>query len=220
MYKAVGIILTLAVITGCVRTISEAAPFYQPKEVFSHYKDYSYYQMNVDSDSGDGDRADRLSLKLYQEYLQKKKTFAMVELQDPGSYDANYIYADAGALPYLRGTIPELSKMDLREQTVYRISPANYEKTGNKQGDEMCIRDRLLTLSEALETPVSVLLGETIEPPKADDLKVISEKLELINLQLAQRKRRRRKMLHWLFLSLCAITVMGLSLIHISDFSL
>ena len=135
VYKAVGIILTLAVITGCVRTISEAAPFYQPKEVFSHYKDYSYYQMNVDSDSGDGDRADRLSLKLYQEYLQKKKTFAMVELQDPGSYDANYIYADAGALPYLRGTIPELSKMDLREQTVYRISPANYEKTGNKQGD-------------------------------------------------------------------------------------
>lgn len=69
--------------------------------------------------------------------------------------------------------------------------------------------DMLLTLSEALETPVSVLLGETIEPPKADDLKVISEKLELINLQLAQRKRRRRKMLHWLFLSLCAIAVMG-----------
>ena len=78
-----------------------------------------------------------------------------------------------------------------------------------EQGLSVPDSDMLLTLSEALETPVSVLLGETIEPPKADDLKVISEKLELINLQLAQRKRRRRKMLHWLFLSLCAITVMG-----------
>ena len=67
----------------------------------------------------------------------------------------------------------------------------------------------LILISEALEIPVSTLLGETIEPPKDDELKVISEKLELINLQLAQRKNVRRKMLHWLFLSLCAIVAMG-----------
>ena len=78
-----------------------------------------------------------------------------------------------------------------------------------EQGLSVPDSDMLLTLSEALETPVSVLLGETIEPPKDDELKVISEKLELINLQLAQRKNVRRKMLHWLFLSLCAIVAMG-----------
>ena len=78
-----------------------------------------------------------------------------------------------------------------------------------EQGLSVPDSDMLLTLSEALETPVSVLLGETIEPPKDDGLKVISEKLELINLQLAQRKNVRRKMLHWLFLSLCAIAAMG-----------
>lgn len=66
--------------------------------------------------------------------------------------------------------------------------------------------DMLLSISEALETSVSTLLGETVDPPKADDLKVISEKLEVINLQLAQRKTMRRKMLHWLFLSVCAVT--------------
>ena len=64
----------------------------------------------------------------------------------------------------------------------------------------------LIAMSEALETPVSILLGETVSEPKADDLKAISEKLEIINLQLAQRKQTRRKLLHWLLISLCAVT--------------
>ena len=57
----------------------------------------------------------------------------------------------------------------------------------------------------ALETPVSVLLGEPVAEPEADDLKAVCEKLEIINLQLAQRKAARRKILHWLFLSLCVV---------------
>ena len=47
--------------------------------------------------------------------------------------------------------------------------------------------DMLILISEVLETPVSTLLGETITEPKADDLKAVSEKLEVINFQLAQR---------------------------------
>ncbi len=65
--------------------------------------------------------------------------------------------------------------------------------------------DMLISLSEVLETPVSTLLGETVVEAKVDDLKAISEKLEVINLQLAQRKTTKRKMLHWLFISLCAV---------------
>ena len=65
----------------------------------------------------------------------------------------------------------------------------------------------LLSISQALETPVSTLLGETVIESKADDLKVISEKLEIINLLLAQRKIARQKMLHWLFISAFVITV-------------
>ena len=65
----------------------------------------------------------------------------------------------------------------------------------------------LLSISEVLETPVSTLLGETVVESKADDLKVISEKLEIINLQLAQRKTTRRKTFHWLLISLCAAIV-------------
>ncbi len=67
--------------------------------------------------------------------------------------------------------------------------------------------DMLLSISEVLETPVSTLLGEAVIESKVDDLKAISEKLEIINLQLAQRKITRQKMLHWLLISVCAVIV-------------
>ena len=67
--------------------------------------------------------------------------------------------------------------------------------------------DMLISISEVLETPVSTLLGETVIESKVDDLTAISEKLEIINLQLAQRKTIRRKILHWLLISLCAVIV-------------
>lgn len=56
--------------------------------------------------------------------------------------------------------------------------------------------EMLVSISEALETPVSTLLGENVTESKVDDLKAISEKLEIINLQLSQRKTIRRKTLH------------------------
>lgn len=48
--------------------------------------------------------------------------------------------------------------------------------------------DMLISISEVLETPVSILLGETVVETKISDLEVISEKLEIINLQLAQKE--------------------------------
>ena len=68
--------------------------------------------------------------------------------------------------------------------------------------------EMLISLSEVLETPVSKLLGETVAETEADNIKAISEKLEVINLQLAQRKTTRRKVIRWLLISLCAIIVM------------
>lgn len=76
-----------------------------------------------------------------------------------------------------------------------------------EQGLSVPDSEMLISISEVLETPASTLLGETVIESKADDLKVISEKLEIINLQLAQRKTTRRKTLHWLFISLCAVII-------------
>lgn len=77
-----------------------------------------------------------------------------------------------------------------------------------EQGLSVPDSEILISISEVLETPVSTLLGEAIVEAKADDLKSISEKLEIINLQLAQRQTTRRKTLHWLLISLCAVIVL------------
>lgn len=75
--------------------------------------------------------------------------------------------------------------------------------------------DMLISISEILETPVSILLGDNIEEVKEDDLKVIAEKLEVINLQLAQRMFRKQKLIKGLLITLCIIIVI-ISLVLIS----
>lgn len=74
-----------------------------------------------------------------------------------------------------------------------------------EQGLSVPDSDMLIAISEVLETPVSTLLGEKVIAAEADDLKAISAKLEVINLQLAQRKTTRRRVLHGLLISLCAV---------------
>jgi len=76
-----------------------------------------------------------------------------------------------------------------------------------EQGLSVPDSDMLISISEVLETPVSTLLGETVIETKVEDLKAISEKLEIINLQLAQRKTTRRKTFYWLLILLCAVIV-------------
>lgn len=76
-----------------------------------------------------------------------------------------------------------------------------------EQGLSVPDSDMLIVISEALETPVSTLLGETVSEPQADDVKAIAEKLEIINLQFARRKTMRRKVIHWLLISLCVFIV-------------
>ncbi len=76
-----------------------------------------------------------------------------------------------------------------------------------EQGLSVPDSDMLISISEVLETPISTLLGETVIEAEVDNLKAISEKLEVINLQLAQRETTRRKFLHWLLISLCVVIV-------------
>ena len=94
---------------------------------------------------------------------------------------------------------------------VVRQTISKWEKGLSVPDSEM-----LVSISEVLETPVSTLLGENISDSKVDDLKAISEKLEIINSQLLQRNNARRIMIHWILISLCAIIM----IIFISLFSL
>ena len=60
-----------------------------------------------------------------------------------------------------------------------------------EQGLSVPDADLLIMLSQQLETPVNILLGENRQEKETDDLKVIANKLEIINLQLAESKRRK-----------------------------
>ncbi len=72
-----------------------------------------------------------------------------------------------------------------------------------EQGLSVPDSDMLISISEVLETPVSTLLGENVVESAVDDLKAISAKLEVINLQLARRETTRKRMLHWFLISWC-----------------
>ena len=78
-----------------------------------------------------------------------------------------------------------------------------------EQGLSVPDSNMLISLSEALDTPVSVLLGEIVEQAEVNDLKVISEKLEIINLQLALSRKAKRKKLT-IFFSLLAVVIIAI----------
>ena len=93
-----------------------------------------------------------------------------------------------------------LSQQDLAGKlNVVRQTISKWE-----QGLSVPDSDLLISLSEALETPVSTLLGETVMESEVDEVKALSEKLEVINLQFARRKAMRKAIFHWLFIALCA----------------
>ena len=66
----------------------------------------------------------------------------------------------------------------------------------------------LILLADELDTSVSVLLGENVQENNSDDIKTISEKLEVINLQLAKRSMAKVKTVRWILISLCILIVM------------
>ncbi len=76
-----------------------------------------------------------------------------------------------------------------------------------EQGLSVPDAEMLVTISEVLDTSVSTLLGENISEGEKNSLKEISEKLEIINLQLAQRKESKRKFWHCFFIAMCIILI-------------
>lgn len=65
----------------------------------------------------------------------------------------------------------------------------------------------LVSLAEEMDTSVSTLLGENVheECLNEGNLKNISEKLEVINLQLAKRSEMKIRTIRYLLILVCAI---------------
>jgi putative transcriptional regulator len=79
-----------------------------------------------------------------------------------------------------------------------------------EQGLSVPDAEMLISISEVFDTPVSTLLGETIKENTPDTLKEISEKLEVINLQLAKKREDKRKLLHWIFIIISILILLSI----------
>lgn len=80
----------------------------------------------------------------------------------------------------------------------------------------------IISIAEELGTSVSTLLGETVqeEDLNEENMKSISEKLEVINLQLAKRSSMRIRTARYILVSLCAIiTVIFIAFVIIHQFT-
>ena len=82
---------------------------------------------------------------------------------------------------------------------VVRQTVSKWEKGLSVPDSEMLIR-----LAEVLDTSVTVLLGETVDTQENEptDLKVLSEKLELLNEQFARQNEKRRKIWRAVFVAI------------------
>ena len=86
-----------------------------------------------------------------------------------------------------------------------------------EQGLSVPDAEMLISISEVFDVPLSTLLGETISEKNPNNLKEISEKLEIINLQLARRRENKRKFWHLFFIVLCIILVLTFIAIAVLD---
>ena len=76
-----------------------------------------------------------------------------------------------------------------------------------EQGLSVPDAEMLISISEVFKTPVSDILGENILEKEKNDVKVISEKLEVINEQLSmmQKQKRKRTINFLIVLDVCII---------------
>ena len=100
-----------------------------------------------------------------------------------------------------------------QEELAVKLNVVRQTVSKWEQGLSVPDVDLLISISEVLDTPVSTLLGENVDEKEADELKMLSEKLEVINLQLARNKAARRKVFHWLFIALFSLTVVGFAVL-------
>ena len=100
-----------------------------------------------------------------------------------------------------------------QEELAVKLNVVRQTVSKWEQGLSVPDADMLILISEVLDTPVITLLGENVDEKEADELKMLSEKLEVINLRLARNKAARRKAFHWLFIALFSLTVVGFAVL-------
>ena len=130
-YKTFTVFLTVLIVSSCAVLISDGIEYYQQKEFFVGHRDKSYVMLSVPTENFEIEH--QLKQELYDE-LDEMDVCTLVELKGFNGIDDNYIYADKGAIKYLKNKLPELNDQILSNKA-YIISPRDYSKTGNDMDD-------------------------------------------------------------------------------------
>ncbi len=102
-----------------------------------------------------------------------------------------------------------------QEELAIRLNVVRQTVSKWEQGLSVPDASMLITLSEVLESPVSMLLGETVPQTDAETLTAIAERLAVINQQLARRQATSRRIGHWLCVALGAGVILGFAFLAV-----
>lgn len=107
----------------------------------------------------------------------------------------------------LNENIKRLRKLKGLSQEELAIKLNVVRQTVSKWENGLSVPDSsmLIVLADELDISVSTLLGESVSESASDDLKIISEKLEVINLQLAKKSKIKVKAVRGVLIALCSL---------------
>ena len=107
----------------------------------------------------------------------------------------------------LKENIKNLRKSKGLSQEELAVKLHVVRQTVSKWENGLSVPDaaELISLAEELDTPVGVLLGETVPEHEPDDMTALSEKLAAVNLQLAEQSAAKRKAIRWALIFLCVL---------------
>ncbi len=105
-----------------------------------------------------------------------------------------------------------------QEEMAIKLSVVRQTVSKWENGLSVPDSEMLLKIADALDTEVSVLLGEKVVIEEESEIKAIAAKLELLNEQIANKNERNRKLQRIFFVILLIIT-MGFLIFFIAGFT-
>lgn len=98
-----------------------------------------------------------------------------------------------------------------QEELAVKLSVVRQTVSKWENGISVPDSEMLIKIAEALDTTVNVLLGEEIAAEEESELKAIASKLEILNVQIANRNERNRKIWRAVFIAVAVVVTVSLA---------
>ena len=136
-YKCCSMVVILLILSATAGLVYQGIDCFRQKGFFEEQKSYSYIMLSS-MDEEKWQTAEQVWAQLYQRKAAARETISLVELDDFRTGESRYIYADRGALPYLKETIPSLQEKEFQEGYTYILSPKGTSKE-ELEGAKECL---------------------------------------------------------------------------------